>query len=164
RGNFFARKGGKLLAVKGEQFPGLLKKMTGLMRDDPEFRKILRRLNSSIDEEKLSPIHKMSYYDTESGLLAVSNGDGMWRRPVGGEWSYHSNGDDGIFFLPGTIDPWQPKFDSNGSDLRWFLEQFRFLNTRRLSHRDQQNFLLQYILHCFFPPLCGSRIIPAFVG
>lgn len=163
-GNFFAANG-SLIAVEGAEFARVLKDLTGLMPDESEFRDLRRRLKSSIDAQHLIPMHKLSYYNAERGVLAVSDGgSGMLIREVGGEWSYRSNGDDDIFFLPDAIEPWQPQFNSNGSHLRWFLEQFRFLNARRLTAWDQQNLLLHYLMHRFFPPLCGSNIIPAFLG
>ncbi len=162
---YFSNSERRLLDMRQQPFALCLKKLTGLAAPDQFFRFVLDRLYTGAEQAKPIEIQTLSHYNPETGLLVVSDGGrGVWRRELGGKWRRGLNGDDGVFFLTDIdAETWEPEF--SGEHLSWFLDQFGFANdVGRLPRWDQAQWFLLNLLHCFFPPLRRTRMIPAFLG
>jgi hypothetical protein len=176
RGQFFRTRDGmhcyllnserRVLDLNHRPFHHLLKSLSGLAATEGFFRFLLDRLQTTAEQTQPIEVRTLSHYDARTGLLVVSDGgSGVWRRELGGPWTQGVNGQDGLMFLTDVdAETWTPEF-SSGNHFSWFLQQFRFTDyISRLDREDQTSLYLMNLLHCFFPVLRKTRMIPAFLG
>jgi hypothetical protein len=166
RAFFFHKQERRLYDVEQIPFRHLLTQVSGLAASESFLRFALDLLQAAANREsRLTEVHTFAYFDSERGVLAVSDGGGgVWVHQRGRDWKLQNNGDDGLLFLADPhAKPWVPDFAHDGYELEWFLSQFTFANSP-LSAEDHRTLMFIYLIQQFFPPLRRTRMIPAFLG
>ncbi|MBI4463839.1 MAG: hypothetical protein HY647_03950 [Acidobacteria bacterium] len=163
---FFLNSERVLYDTEGRDFQWFLTRISGLSATEIHFRFALDLLQA--EQARSAPlveVHTVSHFESDAGLLAVSDGKaGVWLRERGGEWQQTYNGENGLLFLTEPeATAWVPEFSSGGQSLKWFFGR-AMLADGLLSKRDQRVLSLVNLLHVFFPCLRRTRMIPAFLG
>jgi hypothetical protein len=164
RGFYFDKLDRRLYDLEQRQFQYLLSSASGLSGTETQFRFVLDSFQTEAARTKAVEIHTLSFYESRTGILHVSDGGGgVWRRERGGAWEAGYNGDGGILFLTDSdATPWEPEFTDGA--LTWLLKQFSLDPQSGLNCEEQKTFLVVWLLQNVFPALRRTRIIPAFLG
>ncbi len=163
---FFLKSERRLHDLEQKPIQHLLTEIFGLSATETGFRFVLDILQShTARKAPMVDVHTLAYYSPETGLLAISDGDGgVWFREPGGQWEFTHNGDNGLLFLTEPeATSWVPDFGGSGGSLKWFLSR-AMLASEPLTRNEQQTLFYLNLLHQFVPPLRRTRMIPAFLG
>jgi hypothetical protein len=163
---FFEKTERRLYDLEETSFGRMVTYLSGLSATEVYYKFALDTLQANeARQARLVRVHSFSYYDSETSLVAVSDGSGgVWFRERGAKWRLGNNGESGLYFVTEReSSQWAPEFTATPEALDWFLTLFNFADSL-LSKEESRTALSVWIFQQFFPQLRRTRIIPAFLG
>ena len=143
---------------------------------DAPFTYLVESMSADAAEKPRTQIHDLAYYDSSTGLIAVSDGGGrVWKRERGGPWKEQLNGEGGLLFYTSEHSNfWKPNipdvvyetedWDRPANAFDGWLRRIPFDPSATLPPDRQRTALKIFILSLLFPSLRHTKPIPCFLG